>query len=260
VLEPLLALLLLQAASPPGIVSLSVREDPVQQGHLLVGVTPETRSLPIDVTWYPPNGVKPISYRSPGPSGFEVCAFLESTGASRVKGPHEVVVRRGDAATRIRIDYDGRSCAGKRPTRTGSRTKGSGIELPTPPSMPVPVVVLGPQAAEARPSEAEISRASMTVDAKWVVFRVQFDRPLTVEPGTRATVTKLVRLHTGKAVIRSRASFQVRRTDPRAVEWRVSSSLVPFDPALAPDERLRMSFVIDDREFEDAIVSVGGES
>lgn len=250
--------LLLAQAAAPGNNGLSVREDPVLQGNILVGVTPETQATPLDVVWYPAQaGAKPVAYRSPDGNGFNVCAFLREVGAARVRGPHDVVVRRADVATRIRLDYDGRTCLKPYPTPAVSAPKRRDSVLPTPLALPVPIAVIGPVIEEWRPSEALVERVSIVAEGSFLIFRVEFDRNLKLDAGAKVLVRKLLRIDQGTAVIKDPVAFRVSREHARVVAWKVPASLVRFDPPLGAPERFRLSFTLDDKEFDGYTVTVG---
>lgn len=254
----LIALRLLLPQVPAPAQVLSVREDPVLQGNLIVGVTLETQGSPIDVTWYPSNGARPVTYRSPDPSGFGVCAFLREVGAARVRGPHDVIVRRGDLATRIRLDYDGRTCLRPYPTVAVGPPKRRSEPLPTPPSVgPVPVAVIGPIVEEWRAAEAVVEKVSLRFEGRFLVFEVEFDRNLKLEPAARVTVRSLVRVDHDRELIERPAGFLVRKTSGRSVSWKVDRALIPFHPAYSTPERIRLSFTLDEKDFDGYTVVLG---
>lgn len=254
----LLALRLLLPQAAGGTQLLSVREDPVLQGRLIVGVTLETQGSPVEVTWYPSNGARPVTYRSPDPSGFGVCTFLREAGAARVRGPLDVIVRRGDLATRIRLDYDGRTCLRPYPTPAVGPPKRRSQPLPTPPTIqPVPVAVIGPITEKWPPAEAVVEKVTLAFEGRFLVFRVLFDRDLILRPDARVTLRQLERVDHGKNVIRAPAGFVVRKESGRGVVWKVDRALIPFDPPFSSPERVRLSFTLDEKDFDGFTVVLG---
>lgn len=247
----LLLLALDAAAMAAGAEQLSVKADPANPGRVVVGSTPETSGEPAVVV-YAPDGRPSAYYRSPDSAGFGLCAFLRYAGLSRTPGPIDVTVWRGDLSAPLRLEYDGRSCAAN-PPPTGERRPSRLAPLAIPTMAAPPPTPTEAEAREAFAS-ARVERIVLSAEGKGHRFLVELDRDVRLPPRTQVIVKKLFRMDFQKDVPGAAARLPVRTVE-RGLDWKTQPGLLRFEPPLRKGEKLRLSFEIEDRLFDQQTVT-----
>jgi hypothetical protein len=265
------AALLIALQATQNVPNLVVRQDAASPGTVLVEAPPSVSSSPLLVSWYP-RGRKAAVYRSPSSDGFDLCGFLRGVHAEKTKGPLRVAVRRGSLRTDIELLYDGRSC------RDGEPPSPAAITLRRPPRpmrthtpksartlTPMQITEVGsvaagaapaaapcpsaPECVEYRLAEARLGRAEVSLIGTRLVFVVEFDRAVRLEPNARAVLTRLHRVDPDQRILPAAAGFSVTKDTASRVRWILGASFLPVDPPLRDGEVLDVSLTLDGVEF-----------
>lgn len=251
----LVSLLLLGAATAPGSGSVELRPDPANSGRVLVGRDATNGREKVVVIYESGNG-ESVYFKSPDLAGFNICDFLRHARLERNPGPIDINVWRGDSYSPLRLEYDGKSCSGATSVAPASPPRRlAPIVIPT--MAPRPPKASVEDDVDASFEAARIERVTFALEGSSYRFRVRFDRKVSLPAGERVLVRSFVRPDAQTKILRKALWFPARVSEG-AIEWKVPSRQLEFEPPLRKGEKLKLSFEFGERAFDGQLATAEG--